>query len=166
MRWNDYIHDANIEATRRFVARRDARAANIRTQNEAIDTRIRDNPTVRDIEMGMRRTPLSTDKRSPSVGAALRLATAPIEANVIQEIAFRNAASAVVIVLSHIKTVTKWPTALDAPRFAADKTAFETIVDRAVKEDESGEVSSDTLKAAYNLVNGLCANWRLNHSKE
>ena len=57
--------------------------------------------------------------------------------------------------LNHIKTVTKWPAALDTPRFADEKRAFEAIVDQATKEDEDGEVSSDTLKSAHNLVNGL-----------
>jgi hypothetical protein len=74
---------------------------------------------------------------------------------VIQEIAFRNPAEAVVIVLSQIKTVTKWPAALESPRFSWEKKAFGVIVDQAIKEDEAGEVSSDTLKSAHNLVDGL-----------
>jgi hypothetical protein len=52
MRWNDYIYQANDEAARRYVARRRANSANVREQNESIITRIRDNPTARDIEMG------------------------------------------------------------------------------------------------------------------
>jgi hypothetical protein len=56
-----------------------------------------------------------------------------------------------------IRTVTKWPAALESPRFAGEKQTFEVIVDQAIKEDEEGEVSSDTLKSAHNLVNGLRA---------
>ena len=37
------------------------------------------------------------------------------------------------------------------------KKRSRSIVDKAVKEDEDGEVSSDTLKTAHNLVNGLRA---------
>jgi hypothetical protein len=158
MRWNDYLYQANAEASRRYVARRRENSANIRTQNEAIITRIRDNPTVREIEMGDALNAAVNQLTDPRVSsAALRLATAPIEANVLQEIAFRNAASAVVIVLSQIRTVTQWPSALATPRFAEEKKTFEAIVDKAIKEDEEGEVSSDTLKSAYNLVNGLRA---------
>ena len=143
---------ANAEAARRYVARRRENSANIRTQNEAIITRIRDNPTVRDIEMGDALNAAVNQLTDPRVSsAALRLATAPIEANVLQEIAFRNAASAVVIVLSQIRNVTRWPAALAAPRFAEEKKTFEAIVDKAIKEDEEGEVSSDTLKSAYDL---------------
>jgi hypothetical protein len=32
------------------------------------------------------------------------------------------------------------------------KKDFEAIVDKAIKEDEDGEIRSDTLKAAYDLV--------------
>ena len=52
MRWNDYLHYANDEALRRYVARRRENSRNIRAQNDAISTRVRENPTVRDIEMG------------------------------------------------------------------------------------------------------------------
>jgi hypothetical protein len=156
MRWNDYIYQANDEAARRYVARRRANSANVREQNESIITRIRDNPTARDIEMGDALNAAVNQLTDPRVSSgALRLATAPIEASVVREIAFRNAGAAVVIVLSQIKAVTKWPAALEAPRFAADKLAFEQIVDKAIKEDEDGEVSSDTLKSAHDLVNGL-----------
>lgn len=88
----------------------------------------------------------------------MRQAGATIEANAIQEIAFRNAGEAVVIVLSHIRNVTKWPAALDTPRFSLEKKSFEVIVDQAVKEDEEGDVSSDTLKTAHDFVNRLRAN--------
>ena len=153
---------------RRYVARRRANSANVRAENEAINTRIRDNPTVRDIEMGDALNAAINQISDPRISsAALRLASVPIEANIIQEIAFRNAASAVVIVLSQIKTVTKWPSALEAPRFANDKMAFEAIVDRATREDEEGEISSDTLNAAHHLVDGLHAlNLRPSHSRE
>ena len=62
--------------------------------------------------------------------------------------------------LSQIKAVTKWPAALDMPRFADEKKAFEAIVDKAIKEDEDGDVSPETLKAGHDLINGLRASSR------
>jgi hypothetical protein len=98
MRWNDYIYQANTEAARRYVARRRENSGNNRAQNEAILTRIRDNPTVRDIEMGDALNAAVNQLTDPRVSsAALRLANVQIDANIIQEIAFRNAASAVTI---------------------------------------------------------------------
>ena len=87
--------------------------------------------------------------------SALKLATAPVEANVIREIAFRNASEGVTIVLSHIKAATTWPRALEGERFADQKKDFELILDRAIKEDEEGDVSSDTLKLGHALVSVL-----------
>jgi hypothetical protein len=158
MQWNDYIAQANTEAARRYVARRRENSANVRAQNDAIVARIRDNPTTRDIEMGDALNAAVNQLTEPRISsAALRMATAPVEANVIQEIAFRNAGAAVVIVLSQIRAVTKWPAALEAPRFAAEQLAFEEIVVKAIKEDEEGEVSAATLKSAHALVDGLRA---------
>ena len=159
MGWNEYLHHANDEAFRRYVARRRENSRNIRAQNDAINTRIRDNPTVRDIEQGDALNAAVNQLTDPKVSsAALRQASAPIDTNIIREIAFRNAGAAVVIVLSQIRNVTKWPTALDTPRFSLEKKTFEGIIDQAVKEDEQGDVSSDTLKTAYQFVNRLRAN--------
>ena len=72
--------------------------------------RIRDNPTVRDIEMGDALNAAINQLTDPGISsAALRFATAPIDASVIQDIAFRNASEGVTIVLSQIRAVTKWP---------------------------------------------------------
>ena len=80
---------------------------------------------------------------------------APIDASVIREIPFRNASEAVTIVLSQVKAATKWPAVLGEERFAAERKAFEEIVDKAVQEDEEGDISADTLKSAHELVRGL-----------
>ena len=152
MRWNDYISAANQEGASRYVARRRENSANNRLQNDRIVSRIRDNPTA-DIEMGDAINAAINQLTDPRVSsAALRLATAPIDASVIQDIAFRNASEGVTIVLSQIRAVTKWPSALELERFADQKKDFESIVEKAIKEDEEGEISSDTLKNAHTLV--------------
>ena len=96
-----------------------------------------------------------TDSRISS--SALRIASGPIEAAVISDIPFRNASEAVTIVLSQIKAVTKWPAALEGERFADDKKLFEEIVEKAIKEDEEGDISADTLKRGHDFINGAFA---------
>ena len=156
MGWNDYIFQANQEAARRYVARRRENSANNRAQNEAIISRIRDNPSIRDIEMGDALNAAINQISDPRISnSALRMATSPVEPAVIREIAFRNASEGVTIVLSHIKAVTKWPAALRGERFVHQKQDFELIVDRAIKEDDEGDISSDTLKLAHSLVTVL-----------
>ena len=86
-----------------------------------------------------------------------RIASTPVEASVIQDIPFRNASEGVTMVLSQIRAVTKWPAALDTERFADEKKAFEELVDKAIKEDDEGDISPDTLKAGHDFINGLRA---------
>jgi len=158
IRWNEYLHEANMEATRRYVARRRGDSARIRTLGDEIIKNLQENPTARDIETGDALNVAVAQLSDPRVSSsALKLATKPLDASVIREIPFRNASEAVTIVLNQVKAVTKWPTALDVERFAAEKKAFEEIVDKAVKEDEDGDISSDTLKQAHDLVSGLRA---------
>ncbi len=158
IRWNDYIYQANLEAARRYVGRQRENSANNKAQNNAIIKRIRDNPSARDIEMGDALNAAVNQLTDPKVSSsALRIASAPVEASVIKDIPFRNASEAVTIVLSQIKAVTKWPRALDGERFAAEKKVFEDLVEKAMKEDDEGDISSDTLKAGHDFINGLCA---------
>ena len=156
IRWNDYIYQANLEAARRYVGRQRENSANNKAQNNAIIKRIRDNPSARDIEMGDALNAAVNQLTDPRVSSsALRIASAPVEASVIKDIPFRNASEAVTIVLSQIKAVTKWPRALDGDRFAAEKKVFEDLVEKAMKEDDEGDISSDTLKAGHDFINGL-----------
>ena len=156
IRWNDYIYQANLEAARRNVQRQRENSANNRAQNNAILTRIRDNPTARDIEMGDALNAAVNQLTDPRVSSsALRAASSPVEASVIKDIPFRNASEAVTIVLSQIKAVTKWPRALEGERFAEEKRVFENLVEKAMKEDDEGDIAPDTLKAGHDFINGL-----------
>jgi hypothetical protein len=158
IRWNDYMHQASLEAARRSVQRRRENSANNRAQNNAIITRIRDNPTARDIEMGDAINIAVDQLTDPRISSsALRIASAPVEASAIADIPFRNASHAVTIVLSQFRAVKKWPAALEGDRFAEDKRTFEELVDKAVKEDEEGEISDDTLKRGHDFINALRA---------
>ncbi len=166
-RWNDYLYQANLEAARRNVARRRENSANNRAQNDAILKRIRDNPTARDIEMGDALNAAVNQLTHPKVASsALRIASSPVEASVIADIPFRNASEAVTMVLSQIKAVTKWPAALEGERFAQEKKTFGEIVDKAIKEDDEGDISSGTLKAGHEFINGLRRNSPPSRSRE
>jgi hypothetical protein len=155
-RWNSYMYEAHLEATRRTVARRRANSERVQTARREILKALQENPSARDIENGNALNAALTQLSDPKVSSSvLRLATSPIEANVIREIPFRNASEAVTIVLSQVKAVTKWPAVLSGERFAAERKAFEEIVDTAEREDEEGDISADTLKRAHEVVRSL-----------
>ena len=136
-----------IEAARRYVARRRENSANIRAQNEAINTRIRDNPTVRDIEMGDALNAAVNQLTDPRVSsAALRLATCSHRSenhpgNRVSQCRLGGRHRA-----EPDQNGDQVADCTRTPRFAEEKRTFEAIVDRAIREDEEGEVSADTLK--------------------
>ena len=158
MRWNEYMYEAHLEATRRMVARRRGNSERINTAQREILKNLQNNPSVRDIENGNALNAAVAQLTDPKISSSVfRLAKAPLEAHVIREIPFRNASEAVTIVLSQVKSATKWPAALADERFSAEQKAFEEIVDQAVREDEDGDISPETLKRAHELVRGLSA---------
>jgi hypothetical protein len=153
MRWNEYMYEAHLEATRRMVARRRGNSERTNTARREILKNLQENPSARDIENGNALNAAVTQLSDPRISSSVfRQATTPIEASDIRNIPFRNASEAVTIVLSEVKAATKWPAVLDDVRFAADKKEFEEIVDKAVAEDEEGDISDATLKRAHELV--------------
>ena len=131
MRWNQYLYEAHLEATRQYVAKRDGDAAkNKAAYNESLKN-LRDHPTSRDVENGDALNAAVDQLSDPRIASSsLKIATSPIDAQVIKDIPFRSASEAVTIVLSQVKASTKWPSALNNDNFADDKRAFEEIVDK------------------------------------
>jgi hypothetical protein len=156
MRWNEYLYEANLEATRRYVARRRGNSARIRAARVEILKNLQENPSATDVENGNALNAAIAQLGDPRTsGSVFKMATAPVDASVIRDIPFRNASEAVTIILSQVKAVTKWPSALEGERFAAEKKAFEEIVDRAEQEDEEGDISPETRKKAHDLVHSV-----------
>ena len=156
MRWNEYIYEANLEATRRYVSKRRGNSARNEAMRAEILKNLQENPTARDVENGDALNVAVNQLSSPRISSsALKMATSQVDASVIREIPFRNASEAVTIILSQVKAVTKWPRVLEVERFTAEKQAFEEIVEQALKEDEEGDISSETLKKAHDLVTHL-----------
>jgi hypothetical protein len=156
MRWNQYLYEAHLEATRRYVAKRDGDIAKNRASYNEIMKNIQDHPTARDVENGDALNAALDQLSDPRISSSsLKIAAAPIDANIVKDIPFHNASEAVTIVLSQVKEANKWPPALDGDRFADEKKVFEEVADKARKEDEDGEISPDTLKKAHDLVSSL-----------
>ncbi len=158
MRWNQYWYEAHLEATRRYVAKRDGDATKTKAAYNEYIKNLQDHPTARDVENGDALNAALDQLADPSISSSsLKIATAPIDAKIIGDIPFRNASEAITIVLSQIKAAKKWPPSLDGERFFDDKKRFEEIAEKAPKEDEEGEISSETLRKAHELVDDLQA---------
>jgi hypothetical protein len=156
IRWNQYLYEAHLEATRRHTALVNAEATKTKAAYNEYRKNLQDHPSPREVENGDALNAALDQLSDPSISSSsLKIATAPIVADIVADIPFRNASEAVTIVLSQVKEAKKWPAALDGDRFVDDKKIFEEIADKARKEDEEGEIAPETLKKAHDLVNSL-----------
>jgi TfoX/Sxy family transcriptional regulator of competence genes len=156
MRMNQYFYESHLEATRQYWAKNYADQAKAKNAYDQHQERLEKNPTTLDVENGNALNRALDQLTDPRLGSStIRMANGQVDSDLIREIPFRNNTEAVTIVLSEVKTATKWPTALYEPRFAPDKKKFEEVVDQARKEDEQGDISPETIQKARSLIASL-----------
>jgi len=145
-RWNQYVYLSQQEANRREYLRR-ARLQNRDSRSgDAYYQRIRDNPQVGDIESGDALNVVLNQLTDPRVhSSALRMAKDTIPAKAIAEIPFANASEGITLSL-HQLTASEWPSLLQVPELADAREAYKKAIDQALKEDEEGTVSAETLE--------------------
>jgi hypothetical protein len=158
MRWNEYWYNAHLEGARRHAALVNGEAARTKAAYNEYVKNLQENPSAREVENGDALNAALDQLSNPKIASSsLKIATAPISANVIKDIPFKNASEAVTIVLSQLKEANKWPPALEGERFNDERKLFEDVADKARKEDETGEITAETLQKAHNLVGSLRA---------
>jgi len=156
MRLNQYFYEAHLEATRNYWAKKNTDLAKAKNAYDLRQEQLEKNPTALDVENGDALNRALDQLTDPRIGSStIRMATGQIDSDSIREIPFRNNTEGVTIVLSEVKSATKWPTALYERRFAVDKKTFEEVVDQARKEDEEGDISAETLEKAHSLIGSL-----------
>jgi hypothetical protein len=152
-RWNQYLYLSNEEANRKYIAKKNFDSAKNKDSYDKIIKRLQESPTARDVDDGDALNAALDQLSDPRIqGSSLRIASTPIDAKIIGEIPFKYASEAVTIILSSVKGATKWPASLDIARFADDKRNFEEIAAQARKEDEDGEISTETITRANDLI--------------
>ena len=78
MRWNQYLYEAHLEATRRYVAKRDGDAAKNKATYNEIMKNIQDHPTARDVENGDALNAALDQLSDPRISSSsLKIATTP-----------------------------------------------------------------------------------------
>jgi hypothetical protein len=147
MRWNEYLYESQQVANRREYLRRERM---IKRAGETADTilkRIRENPEPRDIHNGDALNAILDQLTNPKIhSTALRLIKTPVSGKAIREIPFENASEAVTLSLDQLTGEGSWPPALRGPTFAEERKAYQEAIDKAVKEDEQGTLSAQTIQ--------------------
>jgi len=147
-RWNEYMFLSQQEANRRAYLRRQRKLQRDANSGDSLYKRVRDNPQEGDILNGDALNAILDQITNPKIhSTALRLIKDPIDAKAIREIPFENASEAVTLSLSQLTGEEGWPPALQGPAFAAERKAYQDAVNRAVQEDEEGQLSPQTLQA-------------------
>ena len=132
IRWNQYVYLSQKQATREYLARRDA----IPRQGHEILRRdphsgFRTVPQSADVDNGDALNAALDQLSDPRLhSSALRMAETPISAKMIRDIPFRNAAEAVAFSLTQLKAASEWPAVLLEPRFADERADFEKLCGR------------------------------------
>ena len=147
-RWNEYMFLSQQEANRREYMRRGRIMKRDAKAGDAIYKRVRDNPDEHDIRNGDALNAILDQLTDPKVhSTALRLIKTPISGKAIREIPFENASEAVTISLHQLSGEEGWPVALQGETFAPERKAYQDAIGKAVKEDEEGKLSPQSLQA-------------------
>jgi hypothetical protein len=147
MRWNQYVYEAQKEATRQYYGRRDQNLAKNREAYNSNMDRILNNPSARDVEQGDALNAVLDQLSDPRIPvSALRSIDAPIDAAAVQQVPFVNAAEAISISLEGMRDAAKWPARLRDPRLDPERQDFDRLVAQAraqIQKDE--EIDPETL---------------------
>jgi hypothetical protein len=159
IRLNNYWYNSYLESMRMYHERTEYNIQKNKVSYEKIMDRLNNHPTARDVENGDALNAVLTELSDPKIqrSALQSAAKDMIEAPQIRDIPFKNNSEVVTIILSDLKKATNWPAVLDNDQFAEEKKAFEEVVDAARKEDEVGDISSETMNKANALVEHLKA---------
>ncbi len=153
MRYNEYLYESQLESTRRYHQVRNAQFAKDNAAYDAHIKHLQDDPSDAEIRNGDALNTALDQLGDPRIhSSALRLATDPVDAQLIRDIPFRNASEAITITLSQFKDVEKWPASLRRERFADDHREFVQLIEQARKQDETGDVSPETLDKIRGVI--------------
>jgi len=157
MRWNQYLYEAQLERNRREQLRLARRRDRTTATGEAIAKRLREDPTAEDIASGNALNVVLDDLSDPRIhSSALRLATTPIKGSTVRSIPFVDASEAVTISMNQLVAKDEsWPPALRDDAFKTERDAYRRAINRAMEEDEEGDISPKTIRDVRTAVAAL-----------
>lgn len=156
MRFNEYLYESQLISSQRYHRQMNTRLARDNDAYDALMKRLREAPEEREVQNGDALNVALDQLSDPRIhSSALRLATDPVDAQLIRDIPFRNASEAITITLSQFKNAAKWPAALRGERFAEDQRNFGRLIESARQQDETGDVSPETLDQLHDVLNRI-----------
>ena len=147
MQWNEYLYQSQriSNANERMrLARRQARDSGA---SAAIEKRINEAPLPADIDDGNALNAALDQITNPGVhSSALRLATTKLPGKLIRDIPFFVATEAATVTLDRLTDDNNWPLGLRDSAFDNERKAFTQAVDKVLKVDTEGDLTSNDIK--------------------
>jgi hypothetical protein len=153
IRWNEYLHEAQMSANRRYAQRRAMARDRVIQSAEATRKRLRDNPEPRDVFQGDALNVALDEINDPRIyGRALRSAKVNIGGEKIRTIPFQYAAAAITVSIDQLANG-PLPAALLAADFQADRQAFKDLDRQIVAQIEDGkDPDPETIKKLLGAI--------------
>jgi hypothetical protein len=147
IRWNEYVHEAQMAANQRRAQRRAQEKERNAQANAAIQKRLRDNPERRDVMQGDALNVALDEIDDPRIYArALKGANVKIGGAMIRNIPFRYAPAAITVSIDQLAKG-HVPVSLQAPAFEAELTAIRASDRQIIEQIEEGnDPNPETLK--------------------
>jgi len=153
---NEYMYAAQREANRRYALRRVNQRQHLVAMRRGIDERLVFNPTERDITVGdALNAAAELVKRHKPFRLAPGQINAAIPGRCLGDLTFVLAAENVRINLRGLSDPDQWPMSLRDNLYAAERAAYETAIDRVIRESRRGGITRETLRLVDTTVERL-----------
>jgi hypothetical protein len=158
IRWNEYVSAVSEYQSKKYARRREGILKEREQNYKAILQRIRENPEDRDVQSGDSLNDVMKQLLDPAINeSSFRYAPVPLSADDIRRIPFKLDKENVVFSM-HRLTATgkeKWPPALQDPKFALERRAYELALDTVLEQQIEGKMMIDAIRAVEAAVDDL-----------
>jgi len=134
------------------------RKEKINNSQASIHKRLSENPSDRDITNGDALNVILDQLTAPKVyKTSVRYAKTHLSPKMIRGIPFTYASEAVTIALDQMTSDQDWPLLLRSKQFDKERNAYSAAIDEAVKEDDTGDLTPETIQRVESAIRALWA---------
>jgi len=158
VRWNEYVSAVAQYQSRAYAARRE-RDLDERNKNyQAVLRRISQGPEGRDVQTGDALNAVMKELLDPAIAeSSFRYRPVTLSADVIRRVPFKLDRENVVFSMHRLTAKGKenWSTALQDPKFAAERRDYDRALDTVLEQQIEGKMTIDAVHAVEAAVEGL-----------
>lgn len=155
-RWNEYMYESQQIRNQKYYRLMEQRKDQIKKGSSSIHKRLSEDPTDSDITRGDALNVILDQLTAPKVyKTSVRYAKTHLGPKMIRGIPFTYASEAVTIALDQMTSEKDWPVILRGKQFDKERNAYAAAIDEAVKEDDAGDLTPETIKKVETAIKAL-----------